>query len=386
MKLPSPSRGRSREDDLRGAGANVEARRVPSSRDDAYARAAYRSGQTLLLLALAAVLCWLLAAVALVVVPVLIALMLAAALWPMVRWLRARGLPPLLAAWATLLTGAGALGSLAWLVVAGIRSEWGELRDGVDEGVGELQDYLAGPPLHVGAERLQSAREDLSAALSGPEVRGRVLDGAVTATEILAGAFLTLVVLFFLLKDGPRLWRFLVDLLPEVAQGRAERIGVRCLEVLGGFVRGTTVIALVDAVVIGAGLLLGVPLALPLAVVVFLGAYVPLLGATVAGFFAATVALVTRGPVIALVVVVLVVAVNQIEGDVLAPVVLGRALSLHPLVVLVALSVGVVLAGVVGALLAVPLAAVAWTTVTAWNGEGDTADGRAGGGSVAQRG
>jgi predicted PurR-regulated permease PerM len=261
------------------------------------------------------------------------------------------------------------------------------LRDGVDEGVGELQDYLAGPPLHVGAERLQSAREDLSAALSGPEVRGRVLDGAVTATEILAGAFLTLVVLFFLLKDGPRLWRFLVDLLPEVAQGRAERIGVRCLEVLGGFVRGTTVIALVDAVVIGAGLLLlGVPLALPLAVVVFLGAYVPLLGATVAGFFAATVALVTRGPVIALVVVVLVVAVNQIEGDVLAPVVLGRALSLHPLVVLVALSVGVVLAGVVGALLAVPLAAVAWTTVTAWNGEGDTADGPAGGGSVAQRG
>ncbi|WP_407319619.1 AI-2E family transporter [Isoptericola halotolerans] len=137
---------------------------------------------------------------------------------------------------------------------------------------------------------------------------------------------------------------------------------------LGGYLRGTAIVATVDAVAIGIGLLVvGVPLALPLAVVVFLGAFVPLVGAVVAGALVALVALVTNGPVAALVVVAIVVAVNQLEGDLLAPLVMGKVLSLHPLAVLSALTAGTILAGIVGTLLAVPIAAVAWAAVKEWN-------------------
>ena len=133
-------------------------------------------------------------------------------------------------------------------------------------------------------------------------------------------------------------------------------------QVLGGYVRGTATVALVDAVLIGLGLfIIGVPLALPLAVIVFIGAFVPIVGATVAGILAALVALVTTGPVEALIVVAIVVAVNQLEGNLLQPVVLGNALKLHGLVVLLALTAGTILGGIVGAILSVPLTAVAWT-------------------------
>ena len=165
-----------------------------------------------------------------------------------------------------------------------------------------------------------------------------------------------------------------VALLALVAQvpGRRTRerllvIGDRSTVVLGGYVRGTATIAFVDAIFIGGALvILRVPLALPLAVVVFIGAFIPLVGATVAGILAALIALVSNGLVTALIVVAVVVAVNQIEGDVLAPIVLGRSLRLHPLAILLALTAGTILAGIVGAILAVPFAAVAWATVKTW--------------------
>ncbi|BDZ49271.1 hypothetical protein GCM10025867_15120 [Frondihabitans sucicola] len=141
------------------------------------------------------------------------------------------------------------------------------------------------------------------------------------------------------------------------------------MSTFGGYVRGTATVALVDAIGIGLGLfIIGVPLALPLSVIVFLSAFVPLVGATVAGILAALVALVANGPVAAIVVVAIVILVNQLEGNFLQPVVMARSLSLHPLVVLIALTAGTIIGGIVGAVLAVPIAAVAWGIITVWNG------------------
>jgi putative heme transporter len=176
------------------------------------------------------------------------------------------------------------------------------------------------------------------------------------------------------------IWSFMGDQLPKRYRGRADLAAHRSAEVLGRYVRGTAIIALVDAVVIGVALaIIGVPLALPLAVAVFLGAFVPLVGATVAGVLAALVALVSNGFVTALIVAAVVVAVNQLEGDILAPVVLGQALSLHPLTILLALAAGTIVAGIIGALLAVPFAAVAWTVVKTFREARDQAACPAGG-------
>ena len=338
---------------------------------DGFGRAAIRSGQLILVAVALAAAVTVLVTLRLVVVPVVIAVMLAAAVWPLVSWMREHGVPKILAAWAALLTGGLILGGLITLVVLGIRSEWTELRDQAVEGLREFERRLDTGQLPIDADRLEQARQSLSESLAGAGVGARAAGGAVLFAEVAAGILLTIVVLFFLLKDGPAIWRFALRAVPAAQHDRAERLGVRCVDVLGGYVRGTTIVALVDAVLIGTALaILGVPLALPLAVVVFLGAYIPLLGATIAGMFAALVALVSEGPVTALIVVAIVIVVNQVEGDVLAPLVLGKALSLHPLAVLLALAAGTVVAGIVGALLAVPLVAVAWATVSSWNDNG----------------
>lgn len=337
---------------------------------DALGRAAIRSGQLVLVALALAVVIVILVRLRLVVVPVTVAVMLAAAVWPLVGWLRARGVPNIFAAWAALLTGAAALGGLGWLVVSGIRREWSELRDGAAEGVREVERRLSSGALPIDSERIDQGRDALASALSGGSLGAGAVTGAVLVAEIITGVLLSVVVLFFLLEDGPKIWGFFRRAVPADRLSRFDRAGARSLDVLGGYIRGTTIIALVDAVAIGLALvLLGVPLALPLATIVFLGAYIPLLGAVVAGAVAALIALVANGPVTALIVVGVVILVNQVEGDVLAPLVLGKALSLHPLAVLLALTGGAILAGVIGALLAVPTVAVIWAATNAWNEE-----------------
>lgn len=170
------------------------------------------------------------------------------------------------------------------------------------------------------------------------------------------------------MKDGDRIWSFFLLPLKGERFERGRRIGHTAPRVLGGYMRGTAIIALVDAVAIGVGLaILRVPLALPLAVIVFFGAFIPLVGATLAGVLAALVALVANGPGVALIVVIIVIAVNQLEGDLLQPVVMAQSLKLHPLVILVALTAGTILGGITGAVLSVPIAAVAWAILKMWN-------------------
>ena len=336
---------------------------------DPFGRLAVRSAQVLLVLALTTAVVLGLIQLKLIVIPVLIAVVVAAAVSPVVGALQRRGVPKVLAVWAALITGLSALGVVIWLVVRGFRREWSELVDAAGRGLEELQAYLDAGRFGLTPERIEQARQAVMDFLASDTVSSGALAGATIAIEVIAGIFLGLVVLFFLLKDGALIWDFLIRPFPAREQDRAHRIGDRAVEVLGGYVRGTAVVALVDAVVIGIALaILGVPLALPLATIVFLGAFVPLVGATVAGTLAALVALVANGPVTALIVVAVVIAVNQLEGDLLAPLVLGRAVRLHPLAILLALTAGTIVGGIVGALLAVPLAAVAWTVVREWNG------------------
>lgn len=335
---------------------------------DGLGRTAIRSGQALLVLAMISLTVLALVRLRLVVVPMLIAVLLAAAISPLVGLLARKGVPRLLATWIALLAGVGVVGLIGYVVVSAVRDEWDELRDSATEGLAELERFITSGPLPIDADQLTQARESLTEVLQGEQVRSGAIAGATAAAEGIAGLFLGAVVLFFLLKDGPKIWEFMLQPLSGARLRRTRLVGERSTDVLGGYVRGTAIVALVDSLIIGIALaLLGVPLALPLALVVFVGAFIPLVGATLAGILAALVALVANGPVIALVVVGVVIAVNQIEGDVLAPIVLGRAVSLHPLAILLALTAGTILAGIIGALLSVPVAAVAWTAITTWS-------------------
>jgi putative heme transporter len=186
---------------------------------------------------------------------------------------------------------------------------------------------------------------------------------------MIAGLVLMAVILFFFLKDGDRIRRFLIGFLPDRHQPTAHLAAERAGIVLGGYVRGTAIVAAIDALIILAALLiLGVPLALPLAVFVFIGGFIPIIGATAAGTLAVLVALLANGPAQALIVLVVLVAANQLEHHVLQPLLMGKVLNINGLVIILALASGAMLSGVVGALLAVPLTAVTWTVFKTCSG------------------
>ncbi|HEY4614464.1 MAG TPA: AI-2E family transporter [Citricoccus sp.] len=344
----------------------------PGPRPDALARAGARAGHVLLIAAVVLGVLWLLLRVSTVLVAVLVALILAAAVGPLVRWLVDHGWSHLLATLTAFLGILVLVAALLTGVIVAVRSQWDLLVASAVEGWEELRAWLTSGPLPVDDQALNDATEQVTDFLtSGDFARGlanNTLTGLSAATTFLTGLVLMIVVLFFLLKDG---WKFTNFTLRWFRHGTRARMAEsidRSSQVLGGYVRGTAAVAAVDAVVIGAGLfVLGVPLALPLAVIVFIGAFIPIVGATVAGILAALVALVANGPVAALVVVVIVVAVNQLEGNLLQPVVMGRTMSLHALVVLLALTVGTIAGGIFGAILAVPYTAVAWTLIQVWS-------------------
>lgn len=336
---------------------------------DPFGRAATRSAQLVAVLVATAAVVWLLVQLRLVVVPAVLAAIVASAAWPLVRWLRARGASDLLAGVGALLAGGLVLAALGWVVVRGIYGQWDDLLRNAGSGLRELERSLASV-LPLDLDEIRELRGNVVRDASDIEVQQEAVSGAVLAGELLAGLALFVVVLFFLLKDGPMIARFMRDRFPDAERERVERIGKQSVELLGGYARGTAFVAAVDAVLIGAALaLLGVPLAVPLGVVVFLGGFVPIAGATTAGALAALIALVTNGPVTALAVVGIVLAVNQLEGNVLAPVILGNALSMHPVVILLALAAGAITAGIIGAILAVPVVALGWAVASSWNAQ-----------------
>jgi predicted PurR-regulated permease PerM len=345
---------------------------------DRLGRWAIRCAQIIVVVVLAAGAVYALVQVKLVVIPVLVALILASALAPLVGWLRRRGLPVMLATWLTLLAGALILGGIVTLIVFAVRNQWGALALAATDGLDELQGLLVEGPLELDSDAFTAVRDAVVALVTSAQFGTGALAGVTAVVELVTGTLLVIVILFFFLKDGGKIWRFFLRFLHGDLLGRAHRIGDVTPTVLGQYVRGTAIIALFDAVLIGTGLaILQVPLALPLAVIVFLTAFIPLIGATIAGILAALVALVANGPLVALIVVAIVVVVNQIEGDLLNPVVMAGALRLHPLVILVALTVGTILGGIAGAVLAVPLVAVGWAMIKVWDVPDDSITKRA---------
>ncbi|MCW4464673.1 AI-2E family transporter [Glutamicibacter sp. MNS18] len=305
-----------------------------------------------------------------IVIPTLIALILSCALWPLVVRLR-KVLSPMLAAWVVFLGSLLVLGGIGTGLVFSVIREWPTLVDQAVEGFNQLnelvQRLIGDMPFTVDQEQIDSAVETVTSFITSSQFGAGALNTLTAAGSFVTGLILLLVILFFFLKDGDRIWAFFISWTPQHFRHKWITSGDRALHTFGGYIRGTAIVAAVDAIGITATLLiLQVPLALPLGVVVFLGSFIPMVGATVAGILATLVALVTNGPIIALIVLAAVILVNQLEGNFLQPVVMAQALNLHALVILMALTAGTVLGGIVGAVLAVPLTAVAWGIIKVW--------------------
>lgn len=309
-----------------------------------------------------------------VVVPVVLAVVVAAVLSGAVRLLRRAKVPASLAALLVLLAAVAVL--VGVFVYAGTRAgaQFDELRASVTAGIDDLQAFLARPPLNLQPGRLQELRDQAVTAVNDNRsgLASGVLTAGSAAVSFLAGFALFVVVLFFFLRDGARIWTWLVLNLPRDRQESVDTAGRVAARTLSGYVSGTAVIAAVDAILIGLALFfIGVPLVVPLALLVFVGAFIPVVGAFLSGLLAAVVALVSGGPTDALLVIIAIVLVQQVEGNVLQPLVMSKALSLHPLVVLLAFAAGSVLAGFVGALFAVPFVAVISNVIKALRGYPD---------------
>lgn len=349
--------------------ADQEPRGASGLWSDGFGRVATRSLQVLAVIAVVGTLVFAGTQLTLVVIPVLIALVLAAAISPLVSFLRRRGVGPLLATWIALLALIALLAGVMWLVVRAVVDQWDELQSQALDGFDSLQSYVQDLPFSISSEQIDSVRESALGLLQSSAVGSGAIAGVSQTADFVAGFFIMVVVLFFFLKDGPAMWAFFLRPFDGEAYERGRRVGKATIQTLGDYVRGTAIVAAADAVGIGIGLaIVGVPLALPLSVLVFLLAFIPLVGATLAGILAALVALVAVGPVEALIVVAIVIGVNQLEGNFLQPIVMGRTLRLHPLAILFALTAGTVLVGITGAVLAVPIAASIWRAITVWDG------------------
>lgn len=301
----------------------------------------------------------------LVVVPVLLALLVASLLVPVADLLR-RALPSV-AATLVAMIGAGALlTGLLSLIVPAVVDELGAVGESAQDGLNQAARWLTEGPLDLTQaeidEKIQSA---IDGVRSSGGLSGGLLSGAALAGELATGAVLTLILTFLFVNGGRGIFDWSVEQFPGARQGQAREIGERVWEVISGYIRGVAVVAIFDALLIGLALvLIGVPLVIPLMVLTFLGAFVPLVGAFTAGGVAALVALVTGGVLDAALVVLAITVVQQVEGNVLYPLVVGKSISLHPVAILLALTAGTILAGILGTLLAVPIAAAAWAAVT----------------------
>ena len=329
----------------------------------------------LVLAAAAYVLLVVVARTQLVLVPVIVGLLLSALLQPLAGWLIRRGLPRALSAAIVLIGGLLGIGLLVWLVVDQFRDGFTDLTSQVEGGIDKIRDWLVTGPLGLSERQINDAINSAEASLRDNQstLTSGAIGAAATVGHIVTGLLVALFTMFFFIKDGRQIFGWAVRLFPAGARDRVNGAGERAWLTLVSYVRATLAVAFVDAVGIGVGAaVLGVPLALPLGVIVFLGAFVPIIGATVSGLVAVLVALVAKGPVTALILLGIVLLVQQVEGHVLQPLLLGRAVSVHPLAVVLAIATGVLLAGIVGALVAVPFVAVANTIATYLSREGRT--------------
>ncbi|MGJ6964391.1 AI-2E family transporter [Streptosporangium sp. G11] len=310
---------------------------------------------------------WILGQMWSVIWPLVIALLLTTLTWPVTRFLRRHGWHPTLAASAVtvlfLLVAAG----IVVLIAVPVASQSGELATGVANGIQHLRDWAAGPPLNIGDDQLSKALDTAATRIQASV--GSIVTATVTGLGTVVNGLITTVLalflMFFFLKDGPRFLPWLTRQLPGRLATDVPTVARRGWDTLGSFVLSQAFVGLLDAVFIGLGLwIVGVPLVLPLAVLTFVSAFIPIIGALFAGFVAVLIALVSNGLTDALIVLAIIIAVQQLEGNVFQPMVQSRGLGLHAAVILLAVTLGGSLAGIVGSLLAVPVAAL---IAVVWN-------------------
>ncbi|MFC4056785.1 AI-2E family transporter [Planomonospora corallina] len=360
---------------------------MPAPLSPVKTRAALRTSarislELLLVLLMVATALWLLGRMWSVTWPVIVALLLTTLTWPPTRFLRRRGWPPALAASVVTVLFLIVAAGIVVLIAVPVASQSGELTAGVVDGIQQMRKWAAGPPLNIGDAQLSQAFDTAAARLQ--DSVGSIVNATVTGVgTVLNGVVTTVLALFlmfFFLKDGPRFLPWLTRQLPGRLAVDLPAVAERGWDTLGAFVRSQAFVGLLDAVFIGLGLwIVGVPLVLPLAVLTFVAAFVPIIGALFAGFVAVLIALVSNGLTDALIVLAIIIVVQQLEGNVFQPMVQSRGLGLHAAVVLLAVTLGGSLAGIVGSLLAVPAAAllaVSWNYLREQLGRSDGEPGR----------
>jgi predicted PurR-regulated permease PerM len=308
------------------------------------------------------ILLWLLARYATLTVPIAVALLVSAMAFPAVERLARWGVPRKLASGGLVVGGVATVGLLLTFVGSTVSQGAKDLAASVADGIQQIEIWLKTGPLKASDSQINSylekARETITERAQNPDTIGQVTHVGTALGHVVAGFFIVLFASYFFLAEGGRIWAWVVRLTPRAARRSIDGSGRVAWVALTNFVRATVFVALADAIGISVGAaILGVPFVPALGVLVFLGAFVPMIGATIAGTVAILVALVSNGPITALLMLGVVILVQQIEGHVLQPFLMGKLVSVHPLGVIAAIACGVITAGIVGALIAVPLAA-----------------------------
>jgi predicted PurR-regulated permease PerM len=297
----------------------------------------------------------------LVTLPFIAAILFTALLQPTSAWLRRRGFSPLLSTWCVFFLALVVIAGAITLLANQISNDYPVLFAELQKTATQLAHSLHGPPFHLNTARLSMLSSDLLNYISQHKsvIAGTVVTGGKYAAEFLAGIILTLFISFFLLKDGADIWKWLIRGMGPEAHRRMTNAGDAAWRSLVNYMRGTTAVAAIHAVLLGLAMwLLGLPLVVPLIVLVFIAAFIPLIGILVVGALAILVALATKGWVAAVILLAVLLVENQIEGHLLQPQIVGRIIRLHPLVIILVLAVGGIIAGIPGAIIAVPTAAV----------------------------
>ena len=297
-----------------------------------------------------------------VVVPVILALFIASVLEPCVAWLRRHRWPSTLAATFVFVIAFASVVGLGVWSVSSVTAEFSDLGTQVDEGIDSAKQWAQGAPLNFTAERVKQIESDARDAFGSASggFASQAFSQARAAANLFGGIILLLFTLFFVIKDGQHMGNWLLDRVPPERQRDAVELTNRSRTVMRQYVLATAATGLIDGILIGIALfVLGVPLYIPLALLTFLGGFIPLLGATLAGLISAVVALGSNGPGTALLVVAVTIVVQQVEGNILQPLILERAVRLHPLLTVSAVAGGLILGGLLGAFLSVPLVAIA---------------------------
>ncbi|WP_010541351.1 AI-2E family transporter [Dietzia alimentaria] len=316
-------------------------------------------------LAILLIACWLVAKIGgalwVGILPILLALIVSTVLWPPTGWMTRHGVPKALAALTSILGSLAVIAGVLALIAPSIVDQTVKLTDQTSEAITAVQDWLRGPPLNIRDEQLDGVLSKLTSTLqdSGDRIANGVFTGVSAIGSIVVTLVLVLVLTFFFIKDGPKFLPFVRRNVGRTAGRHLTEVFARSWNTLGGFIRTQALVSMVDAIFIGAGLvLLDVPLAWALAIITFLAGFIPIVGAVSAGALAVLIALVANGLTTAIIVLVLILLVQQLESNVLAPVLQSRAMNLHPVVVLLGVAAGSTLFGIIGAFLAVPVLAV----------------------------